>query len=69
MKVFWKNVEFEEKPEFPQSLERMEMPGTSLHALRTSLRSSTALLPEPARQFKEWKVGLLERFQNDDFGP
>lgn len=37
-----------------------------LDLLRSRLQQSSAILPEGAREFQEWHVGLLERFTLDD---
>lgn len=44
------------------SVEEVVLPLPVLAEVRTSLESSAAILPEPARTLQGWRVGLLDRF-------
>ena len=46
----------------PLSVEELELPAMIYGALEQALRESSEILPSTARQFNEWKVGLLHRF-------
>jgi hypothetical protein len=68
MKVFYKSIsnakEVLEKNSF--SHEELLFPDNVFEALRHALEESRGLLPESARKFQEWNVGLLERFGRID---
>lgn len=49
----------------PLSVEELELPSMVFEALETALRESNEMLPLSARQFHEWQVGLLSRFNRD----
>lgn len=44
------------------SMEELELPPTTFEAVSAALFTSHAMLPPSARNFKEWKVGLMNRF-------
>ncbi|KAF2498933.1 hypothetical protein BU16DRAFT_505490 [Lophium mytilinum] len=47
-------------------VEEVRFPAFVFEELRNALMESGMLMPETARMFKTWQVGLLERFQNGD---
>lgn len=47
------------------SVEELELPPMTFEAVSAALLASHAMLPPSARNFKEWKVGLLNRFSRD----
>jgi hypothetical protein len=47
----------------PTTLEELILPASIYEEFETELRSSTNILPESARTFQEWSVGLLERYE------
>ncbi|KAF2806707.1 uncharacterized protein BDZ99DRAFT_465502 [Mytilinidion resinicola] len=48
------------------SVEEVRFPPFVYKDLKTALKESGMLMPETARMFKTWQVGLLERFQSGD---
>ncbi len=46
----------------------LKLHGDELVSLRRILDESGRMLPEEARTFQEWHVGLLRRFTKDDIG-
>lgn len=48
------------------SVEELGLPAPAYSALREALRESGELLPSSARNFQEWNVGLLERFEDSE---
>lgn len=72
MKVFYQEKEDVDKllaPEIgqpsPLSVEELELPSMTFQALSDALLRSSQMLPVSARQFNEWKVGLLSRFSRE----
>lgn len=51
------------------NLEDVGIPKTLFEELRSALKNSQKLLPLNARTFKDWNVGLLERFEPREVGP
>lgn len=49
----------------PLSVEELELPPMVLHTLFDTLLKSHYMLPLSARNFNEWKIGLLNRFNRD----
>jgi hypothetical protein len=47
------------------TLEELILPQSILDEFSTSLIASTKILPESARSFKEWSVGLLGRYERN----
>ena len=45
--------------------QEIEVPGDAVRALCEMLEVSNQLLPRRERVFKEWRVGLLERWDDD----
>lgn len=45
------------------SLEELELPAGIFSALREALEGSNGMLPRSARWFREWRVGVLGRFE------
>lgn len=48
------------------SVEELRLPEPAFVALKEALRECGEWLPASARVFKEWKVGFLERFEEDE---
>lgn len=70
MKVFYQDVSDVEDLLNPGpgkasslSVEELELPSKMYHAVSNTLMDRTSLLPQSAREFREWKVGLLDRFE------
>jgi len=68
MKVFWRTVNKSQETQDKQdtSVGQLSLPITVANAIRQSLEASVALFPASARTFKNWNVGLLQRFTEDD---
>ena len=67
MKIFYQFISDAPKllNEQNSTLEELFLPNSILEELISALKHSTELLPLSARSFKEWSIGLLDRFQND----
>lgn len=65
MKVFWKVVSSHEAAILldSDSVEDLELQTDGLLEIERCLRESAVCLPPSARKFKEWDVGLLDRYQ------
>lgn len=50
------------------SLEELELPGSIYEEILHVLARSNEMLPVSARRFREWKVGLLSRFEKTRVG-
>ena len=63
MKLYYKIVLNPEELLQQQSLkiDELQVPTEVFQDLCSDIKSSTQLLPTPARTFQEWAVGLLER--------
>ncbi|KAL9626825.1 MAG: hypothetical protein Q9204_007010 [Flavoplaca sp. TL-2023a] len=63
MKLYYKTVHNPEELLEQQSLkiDELQIPTEVFQDLYSDIKSSTQLLPTPARKFQEWAVGLLER--------
>lgn len=48
------------------SVEELRLPATAFNAFKAALEEGREWLPESARRFKEWDVGLVERFAEDE---
>ena len=66
MKIFYRVVADAQMllDEQSTSLEELYLPDSALHDFLLALEASRSLLPLTARNFKEWKVGLLDRYQS-----
>ena len=47
----------------------LKLQGDEANMLEDLLKRNSGLVPESARHFQEWNVGLLERFANEDAAP
>jgi hypothetical protein len=67
MKIFYQSVDDPQKllKEQSNSVEELYLPSSILQEFMTMLKQSTTLLPQSARNFQEWCVGLLERYRRD----
>ena len=65
MKIFYKSVDDPQEllEKQSNSVEELFLPPPILQEFIASLKQSTTLLPQSARNFKEWSVGLLDRYQ------
>ncbi|KAI9053931.1 hypothetical protein LZ554_002875 [Drepanopeziza brunnea f. sp. 'monogermtubi'] len=65
MKVFWKLVTSQDAVELLDSsnVENVQTPTEGIREIEGVLRESAFVLPPSARKFKDWDVGLLERYQ------
>lgn len=63
IKLYYKTVHNPEELLEQQNLkiDELQLPTEVFQALRSDIKSSTQLLPVPARKFQDWDVGLLER--------
>jgi hypothetical protein len=65
MKVFWNVVSREEADSAVESgtAEEVLLPSEAIDEIKSCLQESASMLPPSARKFKEWNVGLLERYE------
>ena len=63
MKIYYKIVQNSEELFEQQCLniDELQLPIEVVQTLHSEIKSSTQLLPAPARKFQDWDVGLLER--------
>jgi hypothetical protein len=68
MKIYWKPIEDAAKvmDEHHFSHEHLVFPPHVYIALKQALEASEFLLPQSARKFQDWNVGLLQRFSWED---
>lgn len=52
----------------PLSLEELELPEKIFKAVVKTLEERNGILPVSARMFREWKVGILNRFERGKNG-
>jgi len=70
MKVFYKHIE---KPlkvleENSNTMEELLLPQLDMNEFQESLRQSTNVLPQSARTFQDWQVGLVDRYERSATG-
>ncbi|KAH6717926.1 ubiquitin-conjugating enzyme E2-binding protein [Leptodontidium sp. MPI-SDFR-AT-0119] len=65
MKCFWKSIGSDEAKALldSESAEEIVLPDEAIAEIGENLRDSALCLPPSARKFKEWDVGLMERYQ------
>ncbi|KAH7171065.1 ubiquitin-conjugating enzyme E2-binding protein [Dactylonectria macrodidyma] len=67
MKILYRSIEQEEGNKLIESLnsdvQEISLPQPAIEAAKETLKSSSLLLPTRERTFKEWDVGLLERWE------
>ena len=65
MKIFYQDIDNAQKilDERNSTVEELYLPRMTLQTFSTALEQSTKLLPVSARSFREWSVGLLDRYQ------
>lgn len=63
MKLYYNTVQNPEELLEQQSskIDELQLPTEVFQTLQSDIKSSTQLLPVPARKFQDWDVGLLER--------
>jgi len=66
MKVFFKTLEDGKAEVDKEDVEEVLMPMNVIASLKAALEKSNSLLPQSARSFQEWNVGLLERWEGSD---
>ena len=64
MKVFYQEAGEEEAEALmgKEGVEEVFLPWEAINEIECALRESGKCLPESGRRFREWEVGLLERF-------
>jgi len=62
MKVFYQLSSEAQEEQNSFAVEEVRFPPFVFEELKTALEESGMLMPEMARVFKTWRVGLLERF-------
>lgn len=64
MKVFYSTVTDPSKilEEQIDRIEELQLPSQALKTLQADLRTSTEILPQSARNHREWSIGLLNRW-------
>lgn len=67
MKVFWRQILAEEGSKLMDdaNFEQLALPEEAILQLESSLEESAQLLPPSMRKFKEWGMGLLERYEEN----
>jgi hypothetical protein len=67
MKIFYKPLDNPRKPleEQSDSVEELFIPAPVLDEFIALLKESTMLLPQSARKFQEWSVGLVDRYRRE----
>lgn len=65
MKLFWRVIGAQEEQVLLNSdkVEELDLPNEAIVDIQSLLRESAAMLPPSARTFKDWQVGLLDRYQ------
>ncbi len=65
MKVFWKIISEDDalKAVDKVGIEELQLPVNTIQEIERALRESAKFLPPSARNFREWDVGLLERYE------
>lgn len=65
VKIFYQEIDDPQRllDEHQASLEELLLPAKSFESVQQALIESTGLLPPNARKFKEWTIGLLDRFE------
>lgn len=65
MKIFYQFVSAIEAEELmkKEGVEEVYLPGEAIEEMRVELQRSSLYLPNSGRKFREWNVGLLERFE------
>ena len=54
--------------EHNSTLEELALPEEELVELKKTLKDSAQVLPQSARTFQEWQVGLLDRYEENPSG-
>jgi hypothetical protein len=66
MKVLYQDIDTEQGSQLVESMntdyQDISFPGTAIASALKDLKESSLLLPPQQRVFKEWAVGLLERW-------
>lgn len=66
MKVLYREIDYEEGIKMIESMssevQEVSTPSSMIEIVRSGLQQSTGTLPDHARHFKEWRVGLLDRW-------
>lgn len=66
MKILYRDITEEEGDKLLESIvsdvQDLNLPASTIQLSRETLRLSTRLLPGKDRSFKDWNVGLLDRW-------
>jgi hypothetical protein len=67
MKIFWKSISAAEANKLIDGTthEEVSLPAETILEIEACLRQSVSVLPPSGRQFQDWDVGLLERFDRE----
>lgn len=69
MKILYRHIGAEEGYKMTESMnsdvQDIGLPVTAIETARAALESSSSLLPEHERVFRDWRVGLLERWDSE----
>jgi len=70
MKIFYQLTDRPQEllDENSTSLEELVIPEPALEEFGQTLKESTEILPQSARTFQEWQVGLLDRYESHPIG-
>jgi HECT-like Ubiquitin-conjugating enzyme (E2)-binding len=70
MKVFYNEIDDPLKllDEYQSTLEELALPKQELEELKQTLVGSAQILPQSARTFQDWQVGLLDRYEERPSG-
>lgn len=67
MKVLYRIIDCEQGDKMIESMtsdvQEISLPASVIQAARESLETSTLVLPEHERQFRDWSVGLIDRWK------
>ena len=70
MKVFYREIQdpLQMLDEHNSTLEELALPPQEFARLKQTLRKSAQVLPQSARTFQDWQVGLLDRYEEHPSG-
>jgi ubiquitin-protein ligase E3 D len=70
MKVFYKKTEEPLKllDDHQSTLEELALPEQEYSQLAEAMEESASILPQSARTFQDWQVGLLDRYEKNPSG-
>jgi hypothetical protein len=66
MKVLYREIDYEEGIKMIETVssevQEVSTSASMIESVRSGLQQSTESLPDDARRFKDWRVGLLDRW-------